>query len=199
MNAYRLAAAALILGAGISQAGFFNQGIGSAMYYGPYTGGHIYSYNVAYGYGLSFSPSDSWRRDPLAYPAGIYPYRPYGRPILYRAFPIYPDNPPISVPGPDGLPVLRTPAPSGTPLLRPVPADGRCGTIRVIAPAGAKVWVEKEALAGGEYRTPALGAGVMKIYSIRAQWTDKDGTREQFRAVGVKAGETAQVDFTSAP
>src|SRR5437879_3899193 len=62
-------------------AGFlgFGEGIGPAMWYGPYTGGHMYSYNVAYGYGFAFSAADTWRRDPLAYPYGpyAYPYGPY--------------------------------------------------------------------------------------------------------------------------
>src|SRR5438270_3402526 len=68
----------LALGGLPARAGLFDRGIGGAMYYGPYTGGHAYSYNVAYSYGFAFSPADTWRRDPVAYPAGIYPYRPYG-------------------------------------------------------------------------------------------------------------------------
>src|SRR5947209_10362410 len=76
-----LAALGLILSAGTVSAEFlgFGGGIGPAMWYGPYTGGHMYSYNVAYGYGFAFSAADTWRRDPLAYPASpyAYPYGPY--------------------------------------------------------------------------------------------------------------------------
>jgi uncharacterized protein (TIGR03000 family) len=184
-----------------TQAGPFNRGIGGAMYYGPYTGGHLLPYNTAYGYGFAFNSTDTWRRDPIAYPGGITPYRPYERPILYRAFPLNPTNPPVAVPGPDGLPVLRTPAPvAGAPVLQPVPEAGTFGTIRVTAPKGARVWVEKEELPGdGErvYRTQELAAGVMKIYSLRASWVSAGRTVEQFRVVGVKAGETARVEFTT--
>ena len=93
----------------------FGNGIGSAMDYGPYTGGHRYSYNTAYSYGLSFNAADSWVARPVAYPGGVYPYRPYERPILYRAWPASPRGPPISVPGEDGLPVLMAPPTSSPP------------------------------------------------------------------------------------
>ncbi len=203
MRMWKIALLASAVVAASSQAGPFNQGIGGAMYYGPYTGGHLLPYNTAYGYGFAFNSTDTWRRDPLAYPAGITPYRPYERPIQYRAFPLNPTNPPISVPGPDGLPVLRTPAPvTGTPVLQPVPAAGTFGTIKVTAPAGAKVWVEKEELAGnGErtFKTPELAAGAMQIYSLRARWGAPGSEVEQYRVVGIKAGETARVIFTSAP
>src|SRR6476659_539532 len=78
--------------------------------YGPYTGGHGYSYNVAYSYGFPFSAADTWRRDVYAYPGGIVPYRPYGKPIIYRVFPT-PTTPYVSVPGPDGMPTLVPAAP----------------------------------------------------------------------------------------
>ena len=180
-----------------------------ALRYGPYTGGHAYSYNTAYSYGLSFSPANSWWRDPFAYPAGIYPYRPYQRPIIYRVFP-NPATPYVSVPGPNGLPILvpqaveAAPPPVGvfvTPGLPLVPvptvADGRCAQIRVVAPAGAEVWVEKQKLPGAAstYRTPPLTAGKMQVYSVRAKWDDAGKQVEQFRVVGVSAGDSAQVEF----
>jgi len=184
----------------------FGQGIGPAMQHGPYTGGHRYSYNVAYSYGLSFNAADSWRIDPFAYPAGIAPYRPYGRPILYRAFPINRENPPISVPGEDGLPRLVTPGLPPTSLgsgLLPVPTTSLkpvlapplgCAHIRIAAPAAAQVFVDKEQVSGDLFQTPALD-GRMRVYTVRAKWTSVGREVEQFRVVGVKPGETAKVAF----
>lgn len=193
-----------------AQAQLFPRGP-DALRYGPYTGGHAYSYNTAYGYGLSFSPADSWYRDPFAYPAGIYPYRPFERPITYRVFP-HSGTAYVSVPGPNGLPILIPqavecgPPPVGAVvapglLLVPVPtaADGRVARIHVIAPAGAEVWVEKQKLPGAAatYRTPPLTPGKMEVYSVRAKWTVAGREVEQFRVVGVNAGDTKQVQFTA--
>jgi uncharacterized protein (TIGR03000 family) len=219
MRCHWLALAATIglLGVASAQAGLFDQGIGSAMYYGPYTGGHGYSYNVAYGYGFAFSPADTWRRDPFAYPAGIYPYRPYDRPISCRVFPT-PAVPYVSVPGPDGLPILvpsatpagepalpLTVAPTATPMLQPVPASAvaaQPATVRVSVPEGAEVWFDKEKLTqtGTErtFQSPPLPAGKMQIYSVRAKWNGGGREVEQFRVVGVRAGETARLTFPAA-
>ncbi|MGL4552471.1 MAG: hypothetical protein ACRC33_14960 [Gemmataceae bacterium] len=184
----------------------FGKGIGSAMYYGPYTGGHRYSYNTAYSYGLSFNAADSWRRDPIAYPAGIYPYRPDEKPILHRAWPVGPVGPPISVTGEDGLPVLAAPVPSTSvaplPLapapvvaLKPVPAAvGGSALIKFAAPEGAEVYVEKERVTGDVYQTPPL-EGRMQVYSVRAKWLRDGREVEQFRVVGVRPGETARLTF----
>jgi len=209
-----LALLIVVLGVLPAQAGLFNSGIGSAMEYGPYTGGHAYSYNVAYSYGFAFSAADTWRRDPIAYPAGVYPYRPYGQPILYRVFPQTPGSvPPISVPGPDGLPVLvnpgipptsLSPAPvvAGTlPALHPVPAvsEARPATIRVVVPYNAEVWLEKQKTTqtGMEraFVLPPLSAGQLHVYSVRASWVENGRAVEQVRVVGIKAGETAKVNF----
>ena len=189
-----------------------------ALRYGAYTGGHGYSYNTAYSYGLSFSSADTWWRDPYAYPAGIYPYRPYGRPIVYRVFP-NPTTPYISVPGPNGLPILVrqgdvgpegveiVPTPAGVPVtttlpLAPVPtaADGKPAHIRIVAPVGAEVWVEKKKLTGSEksFQTPPLTPGKMEIYSVRAKWTVEGRAVEQFRVVGVRAGDSTEVLFSPA-
>lgn len=204
-----LAAAGLLLAATASVAGPFRKGIGSAMIYGPYTGGHAYSYNVAYSYGFPFSPADTWRRDLFAYPAGVSPYRPYGRPITHRVYP-RPDVPPIAILGDDGLPTLVTPrggeaAPAvslapGLPALQALQAlpeeAARPATVRVEAPAGAEVWVDKEKLGGeGSVQTEALPAGRTRIVSVRAKWKQGEREVEQVRVVGVKAGETARVKF----
>ena len=211
---------ALIVGAGTAQAGWFSKGVGD---YGPYTGGHGYSYNTAYSYGFTWSAADSWRRDIFAYPAGIAPYRPYGKPISCRVFP-RPETPYISVPGPDGLPmliqdlapidgalppdasVLVTPPMPGpvvspaTPHLMPVPdATSKGATIRIRVPESAEVWVEKEKLpaATGErtFQTAPLTAGNTQLFSVRARWTQGGRDVEEYRVVGVKAGETAKLAF----
>lgn len=197
--------AALALGTA-AQAGPFNKGIGSAMIYGPYTGGHNYSYNVAYSYGFAFSSADTWRRDPFAYPAGVYPYRPNGQPIYHRVYPKGPDQvPPISVPAEDGLPVLMHPGvSSGASLpigggeavaLQPVPAQQGSATIKIVAPPNAEVWVDREKVAGGMALTPPLQAGKTYVYTVRATWTQDGRNVEQIRVVGIRAGETAKVDF----
>jgi uncharacterized protein (TIGR03000 family) len=204
----------VVLGALPAQAGPFSHGIGSAMEYGPYTGGHAYSYNVAYSYWYPFSAADTWRRDPIAYPAGVYPYRPYGQPILYRVWPKGPDFvPPISVPGEDGLPVLVHPGlpptslgvpavivPGPLPPLVPVPAgEAKPATIRVVVPYNAEVWVGKDKItqAGMERALvlPPLEPGKMHVFSVRAVWSENGRAVEQVRVVGIKAGETAKVNF----
>lgn len=202
MKLSQLVLLAACLGAATSHAGPFNQGIGGAMYYGPYTGGHLYSYNTAYSYGFTFSPADSWRRDAYAYPGGAAPYRPYDWPIRYRAFPIDRDRPMISVEGDDGLPVLRKVPPtslsSGTPLLQPVPSPANMGTVKVMVPIGTTVWVNDRELPGGMERTfttQPLQSGQEVIYTIRAKWSEAGKDNEQIRAVRVKAGQAASVDF----
>lgn len=209
MERFGLTMLALMASGAAAQAGPFNKGIGSAMIYGPYTGGHGYSYNVAYSYGFAFSSADTWRRDPFAYPGGIYPYRPDGRPVYHRVFPKPRDGAaPISVPGEDGLPVLMHPGavgeptaalPVGTVSLKPVPAAVGTATIRIVAPAGAEVWVEKQAVPGGAAeRTTSVGPlteGRTHVYSLRATWNEGGKPVDHYRVVGVRAGETAKVDF----
>jgi uncharacterized protein (TIGR03000 family) len=247
MKRYGVALAAVLLYGSNSLAGLFDQGIGSAMIYGPYTGGHAYPFNTAYGYGLSWTPADSWLKDPFAYRAGYVPYRPYEWPIYCRVFP-KPPAPYISVPGPDGLPVL---VPTATPEMhphdgpvivgpgasaseiRPVPTSSvsalsaaptttftatpapapmptpettsaeRPALVRVRVPAGAEVWFDKSKMTqtGTDrvYQTSPLPAGKMQIYTVRAKWNQDGRDVEQFRVVGVRAGETAKLNFTSQP
>jgi uncharacterized protein (TIGR03000 family) len=210
-------------------AGLFDQGIGGAMYYGPYTGGHGYSYNTAYGYGFCFSAADTWQRDPLAYPAGIYPYRPYGWPISYRVFPT-PPAPYVSVPGPNGLPILEptvppvtmitgvpvlvapgapgapgasgVPSATGAQQLKTAPMEELSATVRVKVPAGAEVWFDKEKTTqtGTDrvFQSAPLTPGKTHVCSVRAKWNEGGQAVEQFRVVGVRAGETAKLTFSSA-
>jgi uncharacterized protein (TIGR03000 family) len=229
-------AAALFLHAANAQAGLFDQGIGSAMIYGPYTGGHAYPYNTAYGYGFYFSPADTWVRDRFGYPGGVYPYRPNDWPIYYRVFP-KPVAPYVSVPGPDGMPVLETTAtpdmfpqdgpvivaPGTTATLRPAPTASsppltlapapvleaapaqRPALVRIHVPAaGAEVWIGKakmtETGTDRVYQSAPLPQGKMQVYSVRAKWKTETGREvEQFRVVGVRAGETAKLTFSAQP
>jgi uncharacterized protein (TIGR03000 family) len=167
---------------------FNNNGIGSAMYYGPYTGGHIYSYNTAYGYYLPFNFADSWRYDPLAYPGGPYPYHPT-YPLLARVHDRR--NPGV---------IADDPAPAALNLL-PVPEAG-CATVRVTVPATAEVWFEgqqtKQTGPNRTFQSPVLEPGKNYIYTIRARWSEAGGAPvEQFQAVTVRAGANAAVEFSS--
>jgi uncharacterized protein (TIGR03000 family) len=200
-----------LLAAPSARAGLFNEGIGGAMYYGPYTGGHYYSYNVAYGYGFAFSPADTWRRDIFAYPGGPYPYRPYGWPIYCRVWPNT-GTPYISAPGPDGLKTL-VPAPGyahgetlpgGLPALAPVPTTSAAqpATIKISVPAHAQVWFDREVTTQtGQtrvFQSPPLPQGKTHVYTVRARWNEAGREVEQHRIVGVRAGETARLTFTTA-
>ncbi len=191
-----LAAFLLLAGAGGAEAGFlgFGDGIGPAMWYGPYTGGHGYSYNVAYSYGLAFSSADTWRRDPVAYPYGPYPY-PYG-PYPPRRFVCY-TVPPGTIPAQSVVV-----APGGEVLaLQPVPSDGTA-RIRVSVPSSAEVWFEdnKTAQTGGErtFRSPQLPPGRSFIYTVRARWTAGGREMEQIQVVDVSAGQDARIVFPRA-
>jgi uncharacterized protein (TIGR03000 family) len=201
-----------------AQAGLFDRGPGPWMAYGPYTGGHAYSYNTAYSYGFAFSAADTWRIDPIAYPAGIYPPTNYGQRIYYHVFPQkQPAVSDISVPGEDGLPALMhpglpptslgvppapVPVPGPLPNLQVVPAvatQGPPATIRVVVPYNAELWVEKEKTnQTGMERTftlPPMTPGKLYVVNLRATWVENGKTVEQFRVVGIKAGETAKVNF----
>jgi uncharacterized protein (TIGR03000 family) len=189
-----LAALGLLLSAGTASAEFlgFGCGIGPAMYYGPYTGGHPYSYNVAYGYGFAFSSADTWWRDPLAYPAGPYAY-PYG-PYPPRRF--FCPNAPVCLAA-DGAGAVVA-GPMGLPL-EPVPGAPQPALIEVKVPSGAEVWFEKNKTAqtGTQriFRSPALPPGGRYVYTVRARWEEDGKKVEQMQAVGVQAGQTARVAF----
>lgn len=199
----------LALCATSAQAGWFSKGVGA---YGPYTGGHGYSYNVAYSYGFAWSAADTWKRDLFAYPGGITPYRPYGRPISKTVFP-HPQTPYIAIPGLDGLPTLVQPGlheamqhsidgVPATPSLLPLPTEAtQTGTIHVQVPESAQVWVEKEQVSGTgadrTFQTPPLAPNKTQLYSVRAKWTEAGREVDQYRVVGVQAGETAKVTFVN--
>ena len=45
--------------------------------------------------------------------------------------------------------------------------------------------------------SPPLTPGKMEVYSVRAKWTVAGREVEQFRVVGVRAGDSAQVLFAA--
>jgi uncharacterized protein (TIGR03000 family) len=185
--------ALLLASAPPSWAGFlgFGSGIGPAMFYGPYTGGHRYSYNVAYSYGFAFNAADTWRSDPLAYPAGVDPYRYWRR-----------GRAPAYAPPVDG-PLVEMP---GEPVaLQPVPRPGGDAPAMVLVevPAGAQVFFDgdptRQTGSQRTFETPPLSAGKGYTYMVRARWKDGEGEREQVQAVPVRAGQAARVRFPTAP
>jgi uncharacterized protein (TIGR03000 family) len=172
-------------------AGPFSSGIGSAMYYGPYTGGHGYSYAEAYHYGLSFSAADSWRRDPLAYPGGFGPINPHYP--FFHYFQARHNG--IVVPGavePEIVPLEVLP-------LQPAAGDTHAAVVQVTVPAEAEVWVEggKTGLTGirREFVSPPLTPGKSYLYTVRARWTEAGRSFEQIQVVDVQAGRRAEVRF----
>jgi len=205
---FLLALSAALLAGAAAQAGPFNKGIGDAMYYGPYTGGHGYSPNVAYSYGLSFRAADSWRVDPFAYPVGVDPYPPHYQPKNYRGwwkpyepYPTEPGEPhgPVVVIQP-GIEFYNTAATPLTTTPAAAPVNGATtGLVKVNVPADAVVWIEKQQMkqTGTDrvYETPDLPPGKTAIYSIRAKWTKDGKPVERYRVLGIKAGETAKINF----
>lgn len=190
---------AVLLVCGVEAGPFgFGNGIGSAMYYGPYTGGHRYSYNTAYSYGMSFNSADSWRRDPVAYPAGIPSYHPQDRAMIMRAWTVQPPISTVSEASQDTSPASASRSYdlsrlSGTNSdVQPIIRDS--AFIKIYAPDDAEVYVENKRFYGNTYYTPPLD-GVMKIYSVRAKWSHGGKQVEQFRVVGVRGGETAVLTF----
>src|SRR5262249_19547681 len=95
--------------------------------------------------------------------------------------------------------------PEAVPNLAPVPPNNaaRPVTIRVTAPYNAEVWLEKDRLTGTGLERVFVSApvapGKTHIYSLRASWVENGKPVEQVRVVGVKAGETARVNFLAAP
>jgi len=78
-------------------------------------------------------------------------------------------------------------------------ADRDSATVEVRVPAGAEVWFDDEPTRQrGEQRTfvsPPLTPGREFHYDVRARWKDGDRVVDQTRAVGVRSGQTTEVDF----
>jgi uncharacterized protein (TIGR03000 family) len=157
--------------------------------YGPYTGGHSYSYNVAYGYGLPFSAADTFRPVPYAN-AGMFipwPGNPDIPPPLFARKPYhaYVVTPPLEEVAPQALPA---------DVLGP-----QVAVVQVRVPPGAELWFdgEKTAQTGADrvFTTPALESGKEFHYIVRARWNDNGQSTEQFRTITVRPGQRVQVLF----
>lgn len=159
--------------------------IGSAMIYGPYTGGHGYSYAEAYHYMLPFTSNGF--SSPWMYPYdwSSYPYRGYHFPEPRPIFPCLhgrrrqmDDEPP-----PVAAPVAPAPA-----------------VVNVQVPASAELWFDgnKTAQTGSERRfvSPPLPAGKTFHYSVRVRWTDNGKPVDQIQMVNVQAGGQARLLFS---
>ncbi len=87
----------------------------------------------------------------------------------------------------------------GMPLIA-APAPDNLARVRVVVPAGAKVWFDdhatKQTGAVRRYESPALTPGHDYSYAIKAAWTEngQDVTRTQ--KVDVRANSRVTVDFT---
>ncbi len=153
---------------------------------GPYTGGHGYSYNVAYGYGLPFSSAQA---------ASIWTY-----PHQWPFFPNYAN--PYYVGGkychgvyaPDWMFELG-PVPDG-PV---VPATPCCAVVQITVPEGAAVWFDgnptRQTGTERKFASPALEPGNAYHYEVRARWLVNGRPVEQTRVVAVKAGEHHHILF----
>jgi uncharacterized protein (TIGR03000 family) len=180
------ALAGLLAAAGTAAAWPFGGGIGNAMIYGPYTGGHGYSYAEAYGYNLPFTSNGF--SSPWTYPYDwtsipnngyVYPGRP-----LFKKTPPY-----FAVPEPVDL----APVPGG-PAGEPA-----CAVLSVHVPPNAEVWFDGNPtqLTGSDrtFQSPPLPAGPSYHYAVRARWTEDGKAVEQFQMVKVQAGQQSRVSF----
>jgi uncharacterized protein (TIGR03000 family) len=186
MNAHRkcLTAGAVLVGL-LATAAQGWADIGSAMWYGPYTGGFGYSYATAYHYSLPFSSAGY-------YGPWTYPYDWSSLPNNGYAFPARPLHPlfhrgPLTVdpvPNLDDGPVVTVPTPA---------------RIIVHAPPEAELWFDGNATKqkGPErtFETPPLVPGKSYNYAVRARWTQNGKTVEQFAMATVQPGGQASVQF----
>jgi uncharacterized protein (TIGR03000 family) len=181
---------ALAVVCGSTSAGLFSGGIGSAMYYGPYTGTHNYSYATAYSYNLPFTPngfSSPWvfpyTNDWTSSPWNGYAYP--GRPLFHKTPPYFTAPAPADLPaGPGEAGVVAGPAPA---------------VVCVHVPADAEVWFDgsmtQQAGSDRTFASPPLPGGKAFHYAVRARWTEGGKSFEQFQMVTVQAGRQSQVRF----
>jgi uncharacterized protein (TIGR03000 family) len=80
------------------------------------------------------------------------------------------------------------------------PARDNTARIRLIVPAGAKVWFDSAATqqtgSVRDFQSPALTPGKDYGYHITVRWTDNGQDVTRTRPVGVRAGSSVTVDFT---
>jgi uncharacterized protein (TIGR03000 family) len=185
-----VAALALAVVSGTTWAGVFSGGIGSAMYYGPYTGTFNYSYATAYSYNLPFTPngfSSPWvipyTNDWTSSPWNGYAYP--GRPLFHKT-PAY-----FAAPAPADF--ITLPGEAGA-VGGPASA-----VVSVHVPAEAQVWFDgsetQQAGTDRTFQSPPLTPGKTFHYTVRARWTDGGKAFEQFQMVTVQAGRQSQIRF----
>ncbi len=171
-----IAVLAYLASAGVSQAG----GIGNAMYYGPYTGGHPWSYAEAYGYVLPFTAagfSGPW----------TYPNDWTGFPYRNQAFPAK---------GTKGWPKI---VPYDDAVCAGPPGPPAPAAVVVQVPVEAELWFDgvKTAQSGPSrtFESPPLDGGKIYHYVVRARWKEKGQAVEQVQMLSVQAGQQARVSF----
>jgi len=144
---------------------------------GPAFPGQYYSFNVAYGYDLPFTPA----------------------PDRYR----FPQNWDFwHKPAPPGDGCAPPTGPAGAhPQVVPAAHVRKAGpaTIEVRVPAGAEIWVDddKTRQTGPVrvFRSPPLEEGKEYHYEVRARWSVAGKPVEQTQTVAVQGGGRARVDF----
>lgn len=164
--------------------------------YGPYSGGHGYSYATAYHYQLPFGSGnfpDVWT---FPHAAGHYPYA-YSlkerRPTLMQILRRHRQRK-----AQPSCPLGLQPVPPDH-IINPAPAESQPARICVHLPADAEVWIDGiKTNQTGPYRTyhtPALPAGKVLHYEVKARWVQAGQLVEQTRSVFVPTGGEAQVNF----
>jgi uncharacterized protein (TIGR03000 family) len=149
--------------------------------WGPYEGGHGWSYAESYGYGFPFSP--------LAIPwTAVYPYSapyfspsmqgPWNKPGLYYRYGSGRYGPFATPPG----------------QYNPAPA-----VLAVTVPPEAEVWVDgNPTRQAGEQRlfaSPPLNPGQNYLYVLRVRWMENGQPVEHMKTVNVQGGEKVELQF----
>jgi uncharacterized protein (TIGR03000 family) len=146
---------------------------------GPAFPGQYYSFNVAYGYSLPYTPAP----DRYTFPQNWDFWR---KP---------------APPGNGGAPATASAPAAAHPQVIPAAADREAGpaTIEVRVPAGAEIWVDddKTRQTGPVrvFRSPPLEKGKEYHYEVRARWTLAGKEVEQTQTVAVQGGGSARVAF----
>jgi uncharacterized protein (TIGR03000 family) len=185
-----MAAAAALAGlaatAGFGLAGPFSGGIGSAMIYGPYTGGPGYSYATAYHYSLPFT--NNGFSSPWVYPYDwtSIPWNGYS----YPGRPLFKSSTCFAAPAP----VELVPVPAGAVATSSAPA-----VVAVHVPADAELWFDgsrtDQTGSDRSFESPPLPPGKVFHYTVRARWMDGGKRMEQFQLIQVRAGQQARATF----
>lgn len=186
---WRMAASAIVLLMLVSQASAQVKlnGLGKPynLEWGPYLGGHPWSYAESYGYGFPFSATSipwtavypyslpffspnmqgPWNRSDLYYRYGAGRYGPFSTPVGYYS---------------------------------PSPA-----VLAVNVPPAAEVWVDGNATrqTGAQrlFSSPPLPPGQNYVYVVRVRWLENGQPVEHMKTVNVQGGERVQMQFPPQP